>query len=506
MRRIAFTTATALVLLSGAYVGTAAAAPAPPGIDRHLQGGVFCGPGLVLDGSAEAGSTVSVFDAGTNEKLGSAVASDISTWRMDVTSHAGVNTVYAVASDATGTSEPSATISYTVDEPPFITDLRTNVVSFSPRNHDGFMDDAVASVLVRSPGDLVFRFAFGPQESGNSAEMRVERGRTYSAAWDGRDPSGDPLPSGTYDVDVDWVGSETATEECPETGLSTTVTVDNDAPRFDHVAASFPTFYPRRDDAFGAYRDVQTVTGVRVNELSTAWAQVFRHGSSTPLLTRALGRHFADTDVAFDWDGRHSDGSLYPAGTYDVRFRVRDFVGNTRYTPRTSFSLSHRHVVAHAVTDLKPAASYGWVERTSGCDLHLSNPDSRYARGLRLTSSGGCTYNPDATERAVVNWTLSVPRALRYASFTPFVYGGTRTKPAKLLFATHDFTRAAGDVVDVGEGGKATRRYTFQSVSGPAFVSPVHRFRLSAVLQGEHNLDYDLCNVGVTIRYGVLSG
>jgi flagellar hook assembly protein FlgD len=319
-------------------------------------------------------------------------------------------------------------------------------------------------------------------------------GHAYTWFWYGRNDAGHFVPDGDYYTRAEW-----SSPSCPDITLRLFTTIDNTRPTFRSVGNFWKTFYPRHDDAFGPFRDFATPRVIGVSEPVTKAEGVLYHHGGTKVLRRVHLETGTGGTLKWHWNGRYADGRLYPAGWYDVRFRLRDALGNTTYPPRVTFRLSHEHVVGHHIVKQKGAALTSWVLIDTPCPSTVSTTTTRYADGLRIVY---CSVDNDNTLNA--NYLFRLPRAVVY-QIHPYVFGVANPGGFPLRFAVWDFAGNGWHVV--GDADRAEGRYDLDTVVGTRFLSPRHNLRLATLPDWftDQTEDYDLRYVGVDVRYGTLA-
>jgi flagellar hook assembly protein FlgD len=156
--------------------------------------------------------------------------------------------------------------------------------------------------------------------NGDGATLHDESGNgsTATTTWDGL-VDGVAVPDGAYGYVINatdgWSNVATAT-----TG---TIRVDTAAPTLSDVTPpsdTVPTFSPNRDGV----RDTLTLKGV-TSETGTIKVRV---RNAADVTVRTFTNAVSTGNVAVTWDGKASDGTVVPDGTYDVRLTPVDAAGN----------------------------------------------------------------------------------------------------------------------------------------------------------------------------------
>jgi subtilisin family serine protease/flagellar hook assembly protein FlgD len=171
---------------------------------------------------------------------------------------------------------------------------------------------------------------------------------TRTFVWNGRTSTGARAADGTYTV---WLATRRTSGTLTLRGLATrAVRVDTVAPTMS-VTAVTSTFYPVRD----GFRDVLAPKAV-VNEPGTTTMTV-RNSAGTVVRTLVVRSSKAGTRT-LAWNGRTSNGTLQPAGTYRYTLRSEDVAGNRRAWITYRAPLSWKRLVGTSVTKtVTPAAS-----------------------------------------------------------------------------------------------------------------------------------------------------
>src|SRR4051794_21483568 len=377
------------VLAIGA--GSAAATQAPT-IEAPSAGSTLCvGPGALVgvSGSAPAGAVVHVLESGG--PLFDSTADVNGSWLESYDGFAaGSHTLTATADDGTtGVSEASAPVSFTVVQPSTPTlSLSRSVIS--PTNHDGVADNVDLAATAPVAGTMRFSIRHGADTVRQSALLAAGEGVNRTWRWAGTDTSNSLVASGTYTAVLTW-----QQPNCDAQELTRTISVDNVAPRAAIQTARYATFYPRENDAFTEFKDSDLLRAGGISERASATIQIFPAGSGKVLKQAALGTIAAGNAAAYSWNGRRTDGSYLPAGAYAFLFKLRDAVGNIRYTAKTRVNISSKHLVSRTKDVQKNGTGYSDAFENNACGMSISNAASYWTNGLWLDYRG--IYDDDVS-------------------------------------------------------------------------------------------------------------
>ncbi|HVM41752.1 MAG TPA: FlgD immunoglobulin-like domain containing protein, partial [Acidimicrobiia bacterium] len=378
--------------------------------------------------------------------------------------------------------------SYTLDvtrPDPKITRLAVDRSRFSP-NGDGVKDDVTISWrnAAKAPtvvqvfdhaGRLVFKKSLGRLTSGS-----------HSYRWDGRRSGGRGPRDGSYTVRVLWDGA------CEFLAPGKTVVVDRARPSVRDMRASPGTVFPVNDD----YRD-STKLRFTLGERAKVYAEIAPAGSSR--IIRRVGPFTMDPGSrAITWNGKASDGSVAPAGRYDVRIRAVDAAGNTKRSSRFDVKVSHKRLVGKTKTFGQDAIAFYGGFLVGDC-AEGRNSGSFWDEGMWLTVSD-CD---DGLEFVQVNYRFRAPDAVKY--------GGIRFRVYGYSFDSDPIFAVARDWTDGWEvvGGEDTdpeeRWIAFDSFSSRGRVRSDGRFDVGVLLADlEFFNEFDYRRVEASIRYYVL--
>ena len=368
---------------------------------------------------------------------------------------------------------------------------------FSP-NGDGHQDrvavhyrltgQARVSVEVTHRGRTVLRTA-----------PRATRAGQRSFRWDGTRASGKHVADGRYRVVVRATAHGTTRSDATRVVVRTTLS-RSDA---GTLALSSATVYPYAsviDDVVvgnvhlaveGAFSDAAQKEGARVLEASRAQVLDARgHVIAVERLTSVPLRttNYIDGPIdcgpcaRFTWDGRDSDGTRQPVGTYRIRVvHGRDAAGNLRLLTGTQpVTVSSGQLVEKTtVLDLHAAdATPATAPATgcAGCDIGTCSPASstRFAGGLTYDlARPGCTRFTGA-------FTAPVPgRRTPYDWFDVSATGGPSTAGATAtatlvtggtLADRQTYPMSGDTTVDAGRHSMSPNSEVYPA-SGPAPVT-----------------------------------
>jgi hypothetical protein len=218
--------------------------------------------------------------------------------------------------------------------------------------------------------------------------------------------STDALPAGTNVVTARFAGSDRL-----EPGTSSPLTLTIAADRGVDVrsyAISPATFYPAKD----GYRDTTTLT-ITPGEQLYASTSVY-NASGTKV--RSLGARTTNDPIRLAWEGRKSDGSLLPAGTYTIKTYLKDHLGNA-VTKAASVTLSAKRLVSVSATLSRDGSAYSYYQRDGG-GLVLRS-ESAWSTGVFL-DSGRDDYGGN---QARVFYRFALPSAISYKTLRFYVLG-----------------------------------------------------------------------------------
>ncbi len=253
------------------------------------------------------------------------------------------------------------------------------------------------------------------------------------------------------------------------------------------VKVSRATFYPIRDGyldtvAFSGLLDEPTTTRIRVLDRSGRLMRQFS-------LSRRQGRY------SVGWNGKRSNGSLVPEGTYQVQFRFQDQAANS-HTVTKSLKVSRKRLVWRTSSTTIAADRYSGIGATAYANV------SRY-----LCDLPHCVYlygSLFSDEYAWVRYDFALPKAIRYDTLRLSVLGrvnpqGVTDGPATLSF--WNWSRGIED-----RARRTGRKYAWYSTtaSGASHVSSSRRVRVWVTAYGLDGGNWDVARVRLTYRYAVL--
>ena len=198
------------------------------------------------------------------------------------------------------------------DDGPVAAGAPGEVPTFSP-NGDGSADSIGFGYSTNEAGyvDLTVTDAGGATVGRFSSRASIGPGRV---SWDGLDDAGAVVGDGVYTVRLaprDYAGNVGA-------GRDTTVAVYK---ALSHVASAKTVFYPQDLDKYAR-------TARFTFDLSAAAtiSGVIRNQSGDVVLTMFDALPMTAGSHLFDWDGRLTDGSMAPRGTYTAAISATDGV------------------------------------------------------------------------------------------------------------------------------------------------------------------------------------
>ena len=204
------------------------------------------------------------------------------------------------------------TVAPAFDDGPVAAGAPGQVPTFSP-NGDGSADSIGFGYSTNEAGyvDLTVRDAGGATIARFSSRASIGPGRV---SWDGLDDAGAVVGDGVFTVRLaprDYAGNVGA-------GRDTTVAVYK---TLSHVASAKTVFYPQDLDKYARtarftfdLSAAATITGAIRNQSGDVVLTMF------DAVAMAAGSHL------FDWDGRLTDGSMAPRGTYTAAISATDGV------------------------------------------------------------------------------------------------------------------------------------------------------------------------------------
>lgn len=374
-----------------------------------------------------------------------------------------------------------------------------NVIS--PRTPDGYRDTTIFSVDVMAPGEVHFVIR---RESAEGPIVRITpsisraAGQTHAYRWNGTNMDNAPAGSGTYFVAASWTDGTCSWEDVDEGFL---IQVDATAPSMISPPPSPSSVFPKRD-AIQAYRDTLTIAWSDLSERAAVMLFVYRGSSSSIVRTISYGTRNTAWQGTLRYNARDNSGRLLPEGTYTFRFRLTDTARYVRWTPRRSFTVSHRYLVAKTVTLTKSGDSY-YAGSTDGCGS-ISEARSGYRNGVYL-SAPDCFYNEDAIDGAAIGYAFALPSSPAYGRVLVKAGGYSPVNGSTLKGFVLD---GVGDFIYLGQvSGDSGAWRPFPSVSGAnAVVRGRVRVWLS-VLSGCDcdNEDWDIGAVQLVATYGAFT-
>jgi flagellar hook assembly protein FlgD len=197
--------------------------------------------------------------------------------------------------------------------PPRILAVDPASAVFSPNGDDAADALAITSSLSETAS---WRVRFRDPDGATLHEVTGDS-REPAGIWDGI-AAGAPVAEGTYSYRID------ATDTWGNAGYKTgSIKVDLTGPTLSDVtpAEDVATWFSPNGDGV---RDTVALGGT-VSERGSIAVHV-RDADAT--LVRSFSAAVSSTSASVTWDGRASDGSVVPDGTYEVRLTPRDAVGN----------------------------------------------------------------------------------------------------------------------------------------------------------------------------------
>jgi Bacterial Ig-like domain/FG-GAP-like repeat/Bacterial Ig domain len=347
--------------------------------------GITSDPTLVVTGTAEPNSTVSVFRDGT--LLGTVAADGLGSWTFDNSSTVlldGTYQLHAHATDLAGNvGSASAALTVVIDTlapaSPMVTGISTDTGASAT---DGVTSDQTLSIAgTAEPNATVRVFRDGVVIGMTAADA--------SGTWS-FDDTGSPLPAGTYAF------TARATDEAGNTGSDSapfTVVVDLVAPSVPVVAGVSTDTGTSATD--GVTSD-QTLMIVGMAEPGSAVA-VFRDGV-------IIGTTTATATGSWEFD---ATGTTLAAGTYAFTARATDSAGNSSGDAAAFLVLIDPIAPVVDIVDVMPdprsvsvsSVDIVFEEAVTGFDV--ADLDLRHAGGSNLLTGAQTLTTADH-----ITWTL----------------------------------------------------------------------------------------------------
>jgi len=311
-----------------------------------------------------------------------------------------------------------------------------------------------------------------------------------SFTYDGKDGLGAFLPDGAYQARL-VVTRTLDSGDVASSAYNQLFTVDSTALAPTTLTPSFTTFYPYVD----GYRDSTKFTYTGREPYSQVDLMVW-NSANPPLLIRTK-----PVLVAADrsWNGRNDAGARVPAGTYTVRIRVLDTLGNIGFSPAATVTVSNKLLVTvtKAVTVTPKASRVSGV--TGVCSTRRTPSAHGWAGSTGYLSNTRCK----TTFKASIVWTLNRVRlanAVTYRWVRLGWYGG----PTKA--ATHD--RAIATLY--GTDAQAQGWYSSLDYMAAQYIPSVKGSRVvdggyvSWGFQADRGNRYDVKSFTITYKADVL--
>jgi flagellar hook assembly protein FlgD len=313
----------------------------------------------------------------------------------------------------------------------------------------------------------------------------------HSVIWNGLDNSGHRPADGVYTIQLNTyrhlTGSELATGQATRG-----VRIDDTAPSLASASGNGTTFYPYPDtygDTFSPH--------ITVGETATVYLDIL---STKGSLIRRIGVYHSGPGVAtVTWNGRLTNNSIAPAGTYRFRMWAEDTAGNRTVTGLYTVYVSAKRLVSKVATLEVNGNSGHYFTTGLGC-TGVSNQESTFVNGAWLTNS--------CTDPAVIygEYSIAVPGATRYNSIDLKTYGNTVSAPEHIFGAWLNYTP---DTFTVGgyrllQHNETNAWVDLGTVSATGRVSGKH-VDVAVVLPNiDGQEDFDIGIVAVTVKYQVL--
>jgi hypothetical protein len=210
-----------------------------------------------------------------------------------------------------------------------------------------------------------------------------------------------PTTTGTFEYYGTYSGGD---RSLGTTSNTVAVNVTPDALHASGLGVEYSTFYPVTD----GYRDTVKIKGFR-EELITTTIRIYTSGG-TLLKTQVVSQGIAA--YAWAWNGRRSDGTIYPEATYRVVQTLVDAYGVSKAF--TSYvTLSKKKLIWHAASQTKYGSSFSASGHT-GAGTVAVNTTYHYVR-LRAP-------DPYAGDWAGAGWQFSLVSGVAYRYVVVKVY------------------------------------------------------------------------------------
>ncbi len=384
--------------------------------------------GQALTGSAEAGSTVSIYLNGSTTPALTTTANASGVWSRTVGSLTnGTYSYSATATDAAGNTGPAASLAtFTVD----VTAPTAPTIS----------DSAVSGGYVNAAQDVFRQALTGTAEAGSTVAVYLNRSTTPYATTTASSRDGtwgvalDQLPEGTYSY------TATATDAAGNTGPASAAlafTVDTQAP-------AAPTFLADSSISNNYVNAAHDTTGQALTGSAEAnsTVSIYLNGSTTPAFTTTANATGA-------WS--QTIGSL-PEGTYSYTATATDAAGNAG--PASA-------ALAFTVDTQAPAAP------TFLADSSISN---NYVNAAHDTTGQALTGSAEANSTVSIYLNGSTTPAL---TTTANATGAWSQTIGSLADGTYSYTATATDAA--GNAGPASAALAFtvdtQAPAAPTFLA-----------------------------------
>jgi hypothetical protein len=308
--------------------------------------------------------------------------------------------------------------------------------------------------------------------------------------YNGKDGLGVVLPDGVYTAEL--TVSRTLDSNDPVSSTYTqSFTVDNTAHAPVTLKPSFTTFYPYDD----GYRDAVKFAYAGLEPYSRVDLMVW-NSANPPVLVR-LKQLFVVADRS--WNGRDDDGARVPAGSYTVRVRVVDNLGNVAFSPIATVTVSDKRLVTvtKAVTVTPKASMVKGV--TGSCSARRTPSSHGWAGSTGYLSNTRCR----TTFKASIVWTLNKTKlasAVTYHWVRLGWYGGP-TKAATHDHAIASFYRTDGTAVGWYSSVDVMTAQYIPSAKGSAVVKGGY---VLWGFQADRGNRYDVKSFTLTYRADVL--
>jgi flagellar hook assembly protein FlgD len=243
----------------------------------------------------------------------------------------GAFDVRVTATDAWGNAATAVSLSLRVDRtaPTLTATFPTTATVVSP-DGDGVADTLRTAYTASERGTLAITVRDAAGVAVDTSEVPASSGAS-AVVWDGRGPSGGPVPDGAYTYEIlprDAAGN-TGAPAIRRIVVSTTI---------GWVRSTATVIDPSTPTA--VVRDV-ALSATLARPATVTWSMADAKGRSVRFFAKA--QPMSPGPLAATWDGRDDAGALVPPGTYTMVLRAND--GVTAAVARTTVGVGSFRVV-----------------------------------------------------------------------------------------------------------------------------------------------------------------